>query len=255
MAEPLVASLTWGQPEFGDYALFYRRAGDRLLGMASVDPDATKGLAIPILYLYRHAVELALKDANIWAEAALAMEPDPNRQRTPESVRRQLERHTLQPLLDHLGDCLSLLQRGTAQPDLAVQMTKVVGPAALAFDKFDEDGQRFRYPYLSKGRGPSWPRGSIRPTSIDLAIVRSTVEPALDFLLETLGDWLSARVDLAIEDSWIAGLWEAEAQARRVAAAWAPWEGDAGGGLLAHDELTDDIKSESLSDLFRDHDH
>lgn len=74
--------------EFGDYAEAYRSAARRLVAAArsEAEVDALPSaayLALPTVYLYRHSLELALKDAIIWTPSGSLAVSQPDRVRRP----------------------------------------------------------------------------------------------------------------------------------------------------------------------------
>jgi hypothetical protein len=98
--------------------------------------------------------------------------------------------HRLTPLLERLESRLALLDDAEPLPEYAKEVIRAV-------EDFDPDGQRWRFPYLSKGRGPAFqPRADREQFFIDLEGVHETIDPVLGLLLDGLDGWLSNYIEL-----------------------------------------------------------
>ena len=62
----------WVPTTFGDYAITYFVAASCLVDEVLEGRASAAVLIPPIGYAYRHALELALKDANAWTESAIS---------------------------------------------------------------------------------------------------------------------------------------------------------------------------------------
>jgi hypothetical protein len=185
------AILGWNSPQFGAYSEAYRLAGSALVDAALANRRLIDFLIFPIVYNYRHAVELALKDGRAWVEAAITGRIDRGEisstcELPVKVIQHELRGHGLVPLLDHLERRMALLAEVDPLPH-------AVREAIQEVDAFDSDAERFRYPYLSRERGPSWPTG-VDSQSIDVAAIRSELDPVLQLLLDGLGGWLEDEV-------------------------------------------------------------
>lgn len=239
--------------EFGDYAESYRFAARQLVAALVSKPESLNDLSFPTLFLYRHAFELALKDASVWTEMTISQDTASTPSKSVEDVRDEIQGHNLRPLLDRLQHRFRLLHphQGSLKPE---GLQQEVGPAVAALDAMDVDGQRLRYPYLSRGRGRSWSRERQGASNEELLVVCGLVEVALNHLLEIMGAWFSVALDEAIEDAWIIEFWEAEKRARRLEAIHAPADGYAldDSGMTGDPDLVDDLKAELSADLLID---
>jgi hypothetical protein len=211
MNESLIAHLPFGRPKFGDYAWSYHQAGAALLREARNGSDALDRLALPILYLYRHALELAMKDAVIWA-SFLHVDSSSG------STLAGLDTHSLRTLGDRLKRSLEPLRARDGESVLD-RCWPVLGPAISSLAALDEDGQRLRYPELSRGRGPSWQNRDLR-RSLDLSFLEQLIEPALAYLNSDLGAWLDGLAEIDLEDAAIAEQWTEAMWRRQTEALW-----------------------------------
>jgi hypothetical protein len=190
------AVLGWYKPHFGDYAEFYRRAAGCLVDDAIAGRGLQDQLAYPIVYLYRHALELALKDANLWADASIRGRirlgiVDPRDDKTWKEAMREMQVHGLTPLVDRLALRLALM-------DGAEPVGESERATIAAVDAFDRDGQRFRYPFLTKGRGSAWRPESDGQILVDLRVIKDEIDPVVGLLVDGYGGWLSADTESAV---------------------------------------------------------
>jgi hypothetical protein len=192
------AIVAWMPANYGYYAQSYRFAGEGLIRQAH-EEQLEDFYVYPIGYVYRHALELALKHANYLVEDALAARARfqyvPVAERlTHEQVNEQMEElpfHRIRPLLNRLVKRLALIEEAEPIPDDVKAVIEAVAD-------FDVDGQRWRFPYLSKDRGPSFkPRTDHKQTFIDLEGIHDTIDPVLGLLLDGLDGWLSNYIDVS----------------------------------------------------------
>ena len=215
MTPPIVARPWIGTPQFGDFAVYYRRAGAALFSSCLGDHEALDALALPTLYLYRHALELAIKDAVLWAEAAVDFAS--GRLSAPAVPPHG---HRLDLLADRLLLALrSLETRGGGERARLCEAE--LAPALLALVGLDASGQRFRYPEETPQQGG----GATPDGRYDLAIVPDAIEPTLKFVLEDLGSWLEGVVELLAEDAQIAHEWTGLLTRYRMNEMWGQWIG------------------------------
>jgi hypothetical protein len=204
------AIVGWMPVDYGYYSLCYRFVGEGMIEKAHAE-QLEDFYVYPIGYIYRHALELALKHANYAMEDALAararlgMVPKAERltHKQVDEAMGNLPFHKLTPLLDRLEKRLALIDRADPfDPD--------VKAVVLAVEQFDPDGQRFRFPELSKGRGPSFKLSKKGQAFIDLENIRDAIEPALAYLIDGLDGWLEADKeaseamgeDVGYENDW-----------------------------------------------------
>src|SRR3954467_16002119 len=117
------AIVAWMPMDYGYYAMSYRFAGEGLVRMAH-DEQLEDFYVYPIGYIYRHALELALKHANYLVEDALAPRGDlgqvaPADRLTHEQVETEINElppHNLAPLLSRLERRLALIDRAEPVP-------------------------------------------------------------------------------------------------------------------------------------------
>jgi hypothetical protein len=187
---------------FGTYARSYWAAAESLVDAALDGRGDADTLVYPILYMYRHATELALKDGNAWLEVAinarvLLRAAEHSEHREFRALLEEVRVHDLESLVARLERRLPLLlpvgNRLEAAPNLEPGLRSTV----IALDNFDRDGQRCRYPFLSGGRGASFDGDREGGATIDLERIRDTVGPILEFLLDDLGSRLTADAKAA----------------------------------------------------------
>jgi hypothetical protein len=226
--------LGWYQPHFGDYAEFYRRAASCLVDDALAGRWFQDQLAYPIVYLYRHDSELALKDANMWAEASISGRVDlgllgEDERRTFAAAAKEMRVHQLAPLLDRLATRLARIDGVESPSD---QLRRVVA----GVDAFDVDGQKFRYPFLTKGRGSAWNPDQHGQILVDLQALKDDIDPVLGELLDGYGNWLMADATNAMQALGEGQSWEnaerdwQEAAQFEVEAARAAWDASVAAG-------------------------
>ena len=168
--------------DFGDYADAYRSAARYLVAasQSKVELNAPlfdAHLALPTVYLYRHALELALKDAIIWSEIMISENSTMELRRSIDEVRGELQGHRLRPLYDRLIDRYSLVD-STGESVKPLGLREAIEPAVAAAETLDADGQRLRYPYISRGLEPSWSMERLSPNQTRVAEVSRTIEAA-----------------------------------------------------------------------------
>jgi len=114
------------------YAEGYRRAGDILAKELGADPRCGLDfLVYPLVFLYRHAIELQLKGIMRDGTRLLRQQPVPRKER---------EHHGLEALW---GLARQILEKvwPEGDPDLLSRIAKVIGELSAA----DPDSQAFRY--------------------------------------------------------------------------------------------------------------
>jgi hypothetical protein len=111
--------------------------------------------------------------------------------------------------------------------------------AIKALNLLDTDAQKFRYPFQSRGRGPSFAPDAFR--QVDLELLGNEVERAIEFL--TRGILYRLAIDLKsyrdLEEAWRAEMASEEAEERL-------WP-----GLYTYSALDDSDPGESAAYLRR----
>lgn len=230
--------------EFSDYASWYLAAARRLSLEARTD------LTVPTVYLYRHALELALKNSNVWTEAVIEIRAElglipKSDVRTRDEVARELHDHQVRRLLLRLTRRIDKIRMKSGGPAID-DILREVSPATEALTGLDVDGQALRYPYPVMGKSKSWEQPAPSLAVLPAAVFED-VGRGVDFLLHDLAAWLESSFEEGIEDLTLAG-WAAEWKARTEAEnAWRMWEVHSGGG---HAEALDDLKHETSAETF-----
>jgi len=188
------------------YAWGYRKAADHLL-MDATTTNQMPVLFFPIFFLYRHTMEITLKELIRETEGlirlfAMAAKPTsdndvfddrlititPAHAQDPQDVERDLARtHNLKDLHTRLTQRLKLVE--------AQDLWDGVRVAVEELHNLDPNGERFRYARVKKAYG-SWafPSG----TQIDTHGLSKSIGAALDTLQDGLGDWLLVQYDYAL---------------------------------------------------------
>jgi len=116
------------------YSRGYKDAADRLVEYAQTDKTSINLLVFPILFLYRHYLELALKEIIIAATRYLAMEQN------------DIKGHDLIRLWERVKGLIS-----EANLDIPNTEMSAVANQISQFHKLDESSETFRYPVDNKG--------------------------------------------------------------------------------------------------------
>lgn len=171
------------------YVNGYKEAGDRLV--ASIDSGQGKQdfLVFPILHLYRHWVELALK-ANIRASQVLLDVARPSLKdlhKTPALRAKAALGHNLNDLWDHLQTLLAEIY-----PDLEEEYVQNINRVARAFAALDPAGDQTRYPVkLNEDRSlQDLKEVNLRQLADDMSLAEAgftQIEGSLDYLADQRG--------------------------------------------------------------------
>jgi hypothetical protein len=217
---PGSAAVGWWPANFGDYAEAYRAAAACLVDDVVAGRAAADAMVFPIGFLYRHALELALKDANFWVESWIngrikfgAL--DARHGLSDQVIQEQVFRHQLEPLLRRLEDRLRVIA------DLE-WLGPAVNVAVAAFHLFDSNAERFRYPFQSRGGRASFEAG-LDDRVINLPHLQKALDPAIRFLTDDLRRALDTDIEgrVALERAWKSELarieLETAAAAKRLA--------------------------------------
>lgn len=175
------------------YAWGYREAADELVELA-VAKRMGDVYFFPICFLYRHSMEVTLKDlveqADRFIRAAVRLGwCSPDALRDEAKVKEKLEKtHSLLSLFQDLTARLALVSDET--------MPEAVVAAVRELHSLDADGQTFRYAWRKDGSA------SLPDTATyDLGRIRSEVGRAIEFLAYGVGGWLDAALKNAAEQA------------------------------------------------------
>ncbi|MHC4595640.1 MAG: hypothetical protein ACYS8Y_10980 [Planctomycetota bacterium] len=168
---PTWCSIQWindGNYDAGRLANEFKRAGDKIVYSLSEDNDPfhPDGLFIPVAYLYRHCLELKLKDLLSLMVHCRFVDNDGN-------VRDALEKHNLAKLWN-------LVKPGLRKrwPDGDRKVLANTEAVILDFHKVDKSGQNLRYCQDKNGNSTS----AHYPRSIDLAQLQKAFEGIYNLL-------------------------------------------------------------------------
>lgn len=176
----------------GSYVFDFRDTADQMVETA-VSQRWMDSAAIPICFLYRQALELALKQAILDVETLIGLKIRlgelPERASDSKVLDFVNDTHKLDKLL------IRLEERLTAAMEEPVD--KAVSDAIQLVQEADPTGQRFRYPSVKQNRReapqPSFP-AQIR---IDLPHVKVTMGSAIFWLYDCLGSYIENKCDIA----------------------------------------------------------
>lgn len=162
-------------------------------------------LALPILSLYRHGIELALKDGIREAAARLRADGVSDPDLLPEALNDRLSRtHSIGDLVKRLDTYLGRLQLG---PDnqLPADTVEVLNSLHL----LDEKGQTFRYSTVKTGSGKNWKLVPARPDQqhFDLVTLAATLNDVGTLVLHGVSGVLGAYAEYQAEMRRETGDW------------------------------------------------
>ena len=171
--------------EWEDYAIAYKGAGDHLVFGVQDRLMDEPHLACPIMFLYRHYLELALKEIINHLQEWHDVEDDYSRSKLRHQPRvPDLPGH---PLMDSWDRILSLIDQmeDCKLPECTIDELNVdydgIGKRINEFDKADRSSFNYRYPVDKKGR----PNKIGIPDSHQLGRVKTVVEE-IDFQLASI---------------------------------------------------------------------
>ncbi len=172
---------TWMRRSLDEYAYMYEQSADLLMEQASDAPGLLNVYAIPAVYLFRHFVELSLKD--LLARAGRLVDeavPVP-------------DRHRLEPLWIRLRKLLEDERVSESEDD---RMTMdVVGDMIRELDSADGGSMSFRYPTGKAGKDGT--RTLLLADEFEYFDMRAFRDQAtrLAHFISGCGDQLSAYLD------------------------------------------------------------
>ena len=123
---------TWMRPSLSEYGYMYRHSSERLIDLACTAPGLLNVHAIPAVFLFRHFIELSLKDM---ISAARFLDEQPPG--FPDT-------HHLAQLWSELRTLLGRVGGEGAGQDAA--LLGIVGEMITELDTVDPESIAFRYP-------------------------------------------------------------------------------------------------------------
>jgi hypothetical protein len=180
---------TWINPSLHEYAHMYRESAERLMDLACDAPGLLNVHALPAVYLFRHYVELTLKDMLVTARSLADQSPG-----FPDSHRLVRLWTELRALLREVSD------DDDGEPDLL----DVVEEMIKELDTTDPGSMAFRYP---RGRQDSG-RPPLLPDEyeyFDMRVFRDQAKRlahCFDGSSTQLSEWLDIKHDMEREYSW-----------------------------------------------------
>ncbi len=175
------------------YARAHLKGADCLVEQVNALGTSPDWLVYPVLHLYRHAAELALKWAIIVAE-------------TLADLRANEGGETIPGFPEHVGeDGLNKTHKIGALFDLFKarilalypewDIASVEGPLRTLHDA-DDTGQRFRYDSVKRGQGrdATTQRSFAEPEYVSLFYVRDVVGRAVEAVIE-IGEYADLQID------------------------------------------------------------
>lgn len=128
-------------PTSGGYAVGFKDAADMVVEAAARDDRNPDVLFFPVAYLYRHCLELTLKDIlRISAETGAIVVPEL-------SLKRMLGRHDLRCLWERVREAIEAVWPEGERADV-----DSVESIILEYDNLDKSGQALRYPADKDGK-------------------------------------------------------------------------------------------------------
>lgn len=155
-------------PSTGGYAVGFKDAADKVVEAAASDDRNPDLLFFPVAYLYRHSLELSLKDIVRMSARSGAISPSEG------DLDKLLGGHDLL--------CLWRQTRAAIEavwPDGEKSDTDAVEKIILEFHGLDKSGQAFRYPTDKSGR----PHVGSAPKCVSLQNLKRTFD-AMDRFLD-----------------------------------------------------------------------
>jgi hypothetical protein len=165
------------------YAHGYRRAADELVDRVEGEPPDDV-LLLPIVFLYRHYVELTLKDLVLRLVSLCRIGIDP----------KQLTTHKLLPLWESVKAHLYCIREEMQDKEIVPALDKLL----LELSDLDPDSMHFRYA-VNKDFAEM-----VLPRSVSMEHLRSTMEKIYNGF---------AYIEAGIDMEWDARQFDAELQA------------------------------------------
>jgi hypothetical protein len=164
------------QREFAYYARGYHKAA-RLLARSIKRRRGMKCDALPVLYLYRHAIELLAKAVILSGNRLMELRGEENRNESKVFESFGHSRHRLLPLLASIRETFKFAGWKWCWPGSAVKTFADVERVFRALNHLDPQSFTFRYPTNTRGE---------RSAPSDLEVGLKTMVAVLDELAEAL---------------------------------------------------------------------
>ncbi|KAA0226940.1 hypothetical protein EDS67_18675 [candidate division KSB1 bacterium] len=119
---------------FSIYSEGYRDAADKLVEYAKTDQTSIDSLIFPILFLYRHYIELALKEIILAATLYLGKQ------------HKSIKSHNLTQLWQRVKELISEVEL-----DIPIDEMIAIENQISQFDMLDNSSETFRYPVDKQG--------------------------------------------------------------------------------------------------------
>ncbi len=168
-------------PSAGAYLFGFQRAADMVVDAAKNDDQNPDALIFPVAYLYRHHLELTLKElvrlgahvGVIATSTECLSDSCPCCGHVTEVTRDVLSQHNLHKLWNKAKQLIDAVWPNSPDDDL-----KVVEQVILEFHNLDPSGQAFRYARDKDGE----PHLQDAPRRIDLDNLKAAVDTISGFL-------------------------------------------------------------------------
>lgn len=188
----------WGEVNHA-YKLGFRTAALQLVGSICEEPVDQDLMIYPIVYLYRHHIELSLKDIYRYGAGLLGRD-------IPADDEKVLGSHDLLRLWDIVNPLLEPICALAGENQLPSDDIQGISSYIRQISKHDPDGARFRYSTI-KRKKPNAPKGtfehrrSLEDEKLILVNIRQFaihLEKLGDYL-DGLGRWISDMYDMKNE--------------------------------------------------------
>ena len=180
--------------ELAAWSKCYQYSAQKLTNNILQSPDFVDRDAFPIIFLYRHALELCLKALLLEVTALYKLEGE-----EPPFKKNILGKHNLTPLIEPLNVIFSRFQSRFSSKCNNVLTYNEATKVVQEFDQLDSQSFAFRYP-LDKSF-----KVAVLPHALDFSIVEFVKR--IDPVLETLHDLIHS-VDIESDFSYEQQFWE-----------------------------------------------
>lgn len=155
-------------PSSGGYAVGFKEAADKIIEAAEHDDKHPDLLFFPVAYLYRHSLELSLKEiVEMSVKSGAIAVPD-------DVLAELLGGHNLYCLWNRTREAIQAVWPEGDHVD-----TKAVEKVILEFHRLDKSGQAFRYPTDKSGK----PHLATAPQCVSLQNLKKVMD-AVDRYLD-----------------------------------------------------------------------
>ena len=155
------------------YAESFRRAGDKLVDALCQDGNKMPSdiYFMPVTYLYRHSLEIQLKDIiRLGLRLGVLEKTD--------KVSEAMEKHGLHKLWNHARKVIEAFWPRSSVPDDQQKDVDYAEKIILEFHKIDMTGQSLRYPTDKKGNNSL--KGA--PEAVELTQIKNVFKAIYNFL-------------------------------------------------------------------------